>query len=79
MKSMVGIVAQEDLEGSPAHNSKVRVEKIKNMVAEGFNLCGEDQNIVKRGDSVFIKPNLFSPQNPDEATITDPGLIKSYD
>ena len=75
MSSVVAIVKEDKVGGSPAHTSQERLEKIKDMIIKGFNLCGGIEQVIRPGDKVFIKPNLVSPQDPDLGTVTDPGVI----
>lgn len=74
MPSTVGII-REEVSGSPARNTPERLERIKDMLVKGFGLCGGLERVVHPGDKVFVKPNLFSPQNPEMGTVTDPGVL----
>jgi hypothetical protein len=59
-KSIVCVAKDDLIEGLPSDCSPARINLIKVKVAKGAAfLVG-----TKNGDVVFIKPNLFSQQNP---------------
>jgi uncharacterized protein (DUF362 family) len=75
MSSIVAIVKKDQIPDSPGQPSQERIERIKEMIKEGIDLCGGMGQFVRPGDKVFIKPNLFSPQDPNLGTVTDPSVV----
>lgn len=77
MHSVVSIVKTNKSLGSPSEQSLEDVKIIKEMLYEATNLVGKIEKIVGRAKTVFVKPNVFHPLNPDNATVTDPRVIEA--
>ncbi|MBW1960859.1 MAG: DUF362 domain-containing protein [Deltaproteobacteria bacterium] len=77
IRSTVAIVKRETIPGTPSAYSAKELAIVKEMIDEAVSLIGGFKALIKTGDRVFIKPNIFSAQHPDQATITDPRVLEA--
>ncbi len=56
--------------------SVVKGEIASEAVRKAVNLIGGIEKIVKKGDKVFVKPNLVAPLTKESGAITDPEVIR---
>ena len=67
-KSLVSIVKGPKNPGEKEIDASVR---------KAIELAGGLTDIISRGDTVLIKPNVIWPSHPDTGTTTDPRVCKS--
>ncbi len=67
MKEKVALV------GCPSYDPKC----LKSAIVKGLEPFGDIDALVKRGDTVLLKPNLLSAKKPEEAVTTHPALVAS--
>jgi uncharacterized protein (DUF362 family)/Pyruvate/2-oxoacid:ferredoxin oxidoreductase delta subunit len=51
-------------------------ETVKSALAEALGALGELSTFVRPGQTVLVKPNLFSPHAPEDAVTTHPELVR---
>ncbi len=57
--------------------SLVKGETVAEAVREAVDMIGGIKKVVKRGDKVFIKPNLVVPLPRESGTVTDPEVVRA--
>ncbi|MEX2724897.1 MAG: DUF362 domain-containing protein, partial [Candidatus Freyarchaeota archaeon] len=57
--------------------SLVKGEAVAEAVREAVDMIGGIKKVVKRGDKVFIKPNLVVPLPKESGTVTDPEVVRA--
>jgi len=77
IKSTVAVVKRDSVPGSPSAYSPEELNIVREMIDEAVSHLGGFGAIVKPGDRVFIKPNVFSSQHPDEAATTDLRVLEA--
>jgi len=55
--------------------SVVKSANIPRAVRRAVELCGGVGNLVKKGDTVLLKPNVKNPSTPGYGVITDPRVV----
>jgi len=76
-ESTIAIVHREQVPGTPSVYGPKDLENVVAMVREAISLLGGVEQFITPGDSVFIKPNVFSAQHPDEAATTDLRVLEA--
>ena len=73
----VSVVQRDAVPGTPSRYSPDDQKIVFQMIEEAVSLIGGIDQIIKPGDRVFIKPNVFSAQHPDEAATTDLRVLEA--
>jgi len=55
--------------------SLVKSEGVQDAVRKAVELCGGMRKLVKKGDTVLLKPNVKNPSTPGYGVITDPRVV----
>lgn len=77
-KSIVSIQHTDDFLGTPGNYTHEHVEKIKEMIRKiADDTRGGMQNIVHKGDVVFIKVNTVNTSPPENGFTTDPRMLEA--
>ena len=77
-KTIVSIQHSDEYLGTPGNYTHEHVEKIKDMIRKiADDTRGGMQNIVHKGDVVFIKVNTVNTSPPDNGFTTDPRMLEA--
>ena len=76
-KSSVSVVQRKSVPGTPSRYTAEDLKIVKEMLHEAISLIGGIGEIIKPTDRIFVKPNVFSSQHPDEAATTDLRVVEA--
>ena len=77
INSTVAIVKRESVSGIPSAYTEDDLKIVNGIIGEAVSLIGGFETIINPGDCVFVKPNVFSSQHPDEAATTDLRVLEA--
>ena len=76
-KSIVSVVQRAWVPGTPSRYAIEDLKIVKEMICEAISPFGGVAKIIKPTDRIFVKPNVFSSQHPDEAATTDLRVVEA--
>jgi len=76
-KSIVSLVHEKQISGTPARYDQRDLQKIDSMLRNALESIGGMESIIKSGDTVVIKPNATWPISADAGVTTDPRIIEA--